>query len=74
MQANLITRDFKDLLNEKGMTKTQLAGRLGLHLSTVCNYEKGRRKPKLPTIVKMAQILDITISEAVVIFLDKNIS
>jgi len=75
MPAILSNKSLKELREAKGIyTTTAFAEKLGLAKSTVCNYERGRRTPNLHTIVKIAQVLDISISEAVYIFLEKNLS
>lgn len=46
-----------------GMTKTQLADRLGLDLSTVCKWESGVNKPTADGLLKLADLLHCTIDE-----------
>lgn len=65
---------LRELRKSKGMKIAELAKKLGLDESTVSNYEHGRRKPKLETIVNLADIFDISVSQAVSIFLSKKTS
>lgn len=46
-----------------GMTKTQLADRLGLDLSTVCKWESGVNKPTADGLLKLADLFHCTIDE-----------
>lgn len=45
------------------MTKTQLADRLGLDLSTVCKWESGVNKPTADGLLKLADLFHCTIDE-----------
>ena len=45
------------------MSKTQLADRLGVDLSTVCKWESGVNKPMADTLLKLADLLGCTIDE-----------
>lgn len=44
------------LRKELGFTHTQFAYHLGVTPGTVCNWENGRREPRLPKIRKMVEL------------------
>lgn len=46
-----------------GMTKTQLADKLGLDLSTVCKWESGVNKPTADGLLRLADLFHCTIDE-----------
>ncbi len=52
-----------ELRQRSGMSKTQLADRLGVDLSTVCKWESGVNKPMADTLLKLADLLGCTIDE-----------
>ena len=45
------------------MTKTQLANRLNVDLSTVCKWESGVNKPTADGLLKLADLFHCTIDE-----------
>ena len=48
---------------ERGTTANQLAERLGCALQTVYRWESGTRIPDIPTLMKIAQILGVSLDE-----------
>ncbi|GFI49487.1 HTH-type transcriptional regulator ImmR [Lachnospiraceae bacterium] len=56
---------FSNRLNEtrkaKGFTAQNMADQLGLTLRSYQFYESGKRSPSLDTLVKIANILDVSI-------------
>lgn len=48
------------LRRNAGMNQQTLAARLGVSTSAVGMYEQGRREPSGETLVKLAQIFDVT--------------
>ena len=50
-----------ELRERSGMTKTQLADRLGVDLSTVCKWESGVNKPTADGLLKLADLFGCTI-------------
>jgi len=51
---------LKRLREEKGWSKTKLAGRIGVSLSTYANWEYGIAEPDIETIKKICQQLDVS--------------
>lgn len=48
---------------EHGITANQLAEKLGCALQTVYRWESGTRMPDIPTLMKIAQILGVSLDE-----------
>ena len=48
---------------ERGITANQLAEKLGCALQTVYRWESGTRMPDIPTLMKIAQILGVSLDE-----------
>lgn len=67
-------KTLKELRDSKNMSIVRLAEKLGVDPSTVSNYERGARTPDLSKIVKIAEIFDISVAEAVKIFLPETLT
>lgn len=52
--------NLKYYRTEKGMTKASFAKKLGLIYTTYDNYERGTVEPKVSTLIKIADILNIS--------------
>lgn len=50
---------------EKGMTQIELAEKVGVGDTAICNYEKGLREPNLGTLKKLATVLECTVDELI---------
>ena len=48
---------------KRGITANQLAEKLGCALQTVYRWESGTRMPDIPTLMKIAQILGVSLDE-----------
>lgn len=53
---------LRALRHEKGMSQPELAEAAGLAVSTVRQFEYGRREPTYETLVKLAQGLGVSLS------------
>lgn len=58
-----ISNKIKELRRKKGLTQKQLADKTGLATITIQNYEGGKYKPKYETACKIANALEIPISD-----------
>lgn len=58
MDLNLAT-----IRKEKGLTQEQLANKVGVKNTSICNYETGTREPNLSTAAKLASALGVTVDE-----------
>ena len=50
----------KALLEERGMSQRDFARKLGATEVTVSRYVNGKREPRIATILKIAEILNVT--------------
>ena len=50
---------------QAGLTQEELAARFGSRKTLISNYEIGRNTPDIYTLVKLADIFDITLDELV---------
>ncbi len=53
------------LRKKKGMTQRELAGELGVALSTIAMWETANREPDLATIRKIAEYFSVSIEELI---------
>lgn len=54
---------IKRFREKKNITQDQLARFLNVRITTISNYENGRREPDLMTISKIADYLEVTIDD-----------
>src|SRR6185295_548663 len=59
--AQLIGRRIRELRTERGWTMRELSGKLGVPLTTLTAYEKGRSEPPLRTILKAARLFEVPV-------------
>ena len=52
-----------DLVDERGMTLYELAGKSGLSLSGMYNIFRRKNYPKIDTLIKICKALDTTLSD-----------
>lgn len=55
--------NLKTLRLKKNLTQSELAVRLGVKESTICNYEKGTRHPNILVVRKLCEILECSPNE-----------
>ena len=55
--------NLKKIMKKKNLTQTELAEKTGLTLVTVGRYFKGTRIPKITTVYKIADALEVTVGE-----------
>lgn len=58
--GNAIGARIKAERKKKGLTQKDLADALGIHYVNISQWENGKRKPKLETIRRIADVLDVT--------------
>lgn len=63
-------RFYRKLL---GLTQEELANRLGGKKSLVSNYENGYSVPDIFTLIKLADIFDVTLDELVGRFISRTL-
>lgn len=57
---------IKEILERKGVSQTDLAHRLGKTFNMVNLYATNKVQPPIPILYKIAEILDVDISELLV--------
>lgn len=57
---------IKEVLNKKGIKQVWLAEELGKSYNMVNGYVKNRRQPNLVILNKIAEILDVSITELII--------
>ena len=55
-----ISERITALREQRGWSKTYVAKKLGLNLSTYANYEYGNREPDISTLQKIADLFNVT--------------
>lgn len=49
--------------NKRGLTQRELADKIGVSRGAVALYETGQNKPKVETLFRLAQALDVEVTE-----------
>jgi transcriptional regulator with XRE-family HTH domain len=60
-----ISKNIRFYRKSLGLTQEELANRLGGKKSLVSNYENGYSVPDIFTLIKLADIFDVTLDELV---------
>lgn len=62
---------IKEVLEEKGLKQTWLAGQLGKSYNMVNSYAQNRQQPRLEVLYKIAELLGVEVSELLIKKSDK---
>ena len=54
---------LKEIRKRKGVSQKELAELLGITPSALCQYEKGKRTPKIALLIKISEVFDCTLDE-----------
>lgn len=70
MRSNHIKEDFmnlqlKEIMSARSVTSALLAEKVGISKVAVSNLVTGKSQPSLDTLMKMADVLNVTISELI---------
>ncbi len=57
---------IKEVLVEKGIKQTWLAGQLGKSYNMVNSYVQNRQQPRLEVLYEIAKVLDVDIKELII--------
>jgi putative transcriptional regulator len=57
---------IKEVLEEKGIKQIWLAEKLGKSYNMVNAYAKNRQQPRLETLIKIANILDVDVKDLII--------
>lgn len=68
-----IATNIKHLRKQLGYTQEQFAQRVGIKRSLVGAYEEGRAEPRLHTLTKIAEVLNVTVDQLINLDLTKGI-
>ena len=63
MKRNFVGQKVRRLRKERGMTPSELAGRIGIIQSDLCRREKGEYRVGLDTLFRILQVFGINIAE-----------
>ena len=59
--SNVFPQRLKELRLKKGLTQTELGEKVGVKQSTFTNWENGKREPNFETIIKIADLLEVSV-------------
>ena len=59
----MLTLRIKEICKEKGITLNVLAEKIGISQPSISGIATGRQKPSLDTIEKLAEALEVPVSE-----------
>ena len=54
---------IKNIRKQKGVTQTELSLKLGVDQTTVSQWETGKIKPRVDTLIKLAEFFGCTVDE-----------
>ena len=57
----IFTERLKELRLKKGLTQTELGEKVGVKQNTFTNWEKGKREPSFENLIKLADLLEVTL-------------
>jgi len=61
--AQTVSQNLRLWRTRRGLTQAQIAGRLGVSQSHFSRLELGKKTPSLRTLGRLAQALEVTVSE-----------
>lgn len=59
--SNKFSQRLKELRLKKGLTQTELGEKVGVKQSTFTNWENGKREPSYENLVKLADLLEVSL-------------
>lgn len=62
-------KKIKEIRISKGLTQLQLAEKADIGLNTLCRYERDERRPKLEVLEKIADALEVNLTD---LFFNEN--
>ncbi len=63
---------LRELRKKNGLTQVELGEKIGVTGSAIVQYEKGKRVPDLFTVVRLSEVLNVSVEIIVRAFVDKN--
>lgn len=62
---NQFADNLRQLRSDKGYKQAEFADQVGVHVTNLSKYERGKTLPSLEVAERMAQLLDVTLDELV---------
>lgn len=59
-----VIRILREIRLEKGVSMTVIAAKAGLSQSTISLIERGHRNPTLDTLLRIAEVLEVDLADA----------
>ena len=59
--SNIFPQRLKELRLKKGLTQTELGEKVGVKQNTFTNWEKGKREPNFEIVIKLADLLEVSV-------------
>lgn len=59
--SNIFPQRLKELRLKKGLTQTEIGKKIGVKQSTFTNWENGKREPNFETLIKLADLLEVSV-------------
>lgn len=56
-------KNLKKFRKQKNLSQTELSKMLNYGYTAIANYESGRNEPAFDNLIKLAEVLDVTIDE-----------
>lgn len=50
---------IRDIRGERGLSQMELADRVGVHINTINNIERGLSNPRMPLVLKICIVLGV---------------
>ena len=58
--------NLRGILARRKITQAELAGKLGVSQGTVCQWTHGRFYPSVQTLIRIAELLDVSLDELLI--------
>jgi transcriptional regulator with XRE-family HTH domain len=60
---NMAVLRLKEIMKEKGVSREELAGKVGVSMTTISNISTEKNYPTIPLLLSMAVALDVDVRE-----------
>ena len=59
--SNVFPQRLKEIRIKRGLTQTELGEKVGVKQSTFTNWENGKREPNFEIVIKLADLLEVSV-------------
>ena len=59
--SNVFPQRLKEVRIKRGLTQTELGEKVGVKQNTFTNWEKGKREPSFENLIKLADLLEVSL-------------